>query len=152
VAFFVREFSNMDILFCTALIVFAFSNTKIEAWGVIGNLGLKSELPEAFLRNPKMYVNLQYGMLAILIIIGFFTHYIPWYVAIIVTFVVSNATYWLGMKSAFKKYRKILKEMLEYAETDEEKETYKQQLNQSTDAALAMKLEQAEAMAKLMKR
>ena len=120
-----------DLLFVVLSIFYSFTAIKVSQWIAISDLGFSLNTPLYFSRNSHIYDWVRLILLLGVIITVFFLTFIPWYFATICLFVIWSGSKWIGWKNAVKKYRRDLEEMIEFAESDEEKEEYVQALIKS---------------------
>lgn len=93
---------------------------KVKEWLTISALGFRTETPENFIKNPLSYQLLAWilFLLPILIIYIFSKNFIA--TGIIVMFLLWLFSYYKGQKNGFKKYRLIIREMIEYEKVAKE--------------------------------
>ena len=96
----------------------------VDSWLTISALGFKSETPLMFLQNPRFFGFMRSVLFVGAIALSFGFTNIPWYFGLIVLVVIWLIAGSLGRKKAYSLYRRILKEMMETAETDEERAEY----------------------------
>ena len=113
---------------------------KVREWKIISSLGFQTSVPPLFLSNEKFY-HLTCVFIAILIpIIALFVDDIlHGLVIVIVAWLIGRNS---GKNKAFLTYRTIMKEGMEFAETDEDRKTAEQLMNQ-TDKELKQRLKEA---------
>lgn len=113
-----------EVLFVVFAILYFTLSIKIDFWITISILGFQSETPVLFIQKPIYYEICRSALFLSAVATLFIISEFPWYVG--AGFL---AFLWLssgrrGRNKAFNAYRNIMKEMLEYAETEEEKSQY----------------------------
>jgi|TARA_B110000902_G_C13818576_1_gene402735 hypothetical protein len=96
----------------------------VDTWLTISALGFKSETPLMFLQNPRFFGFMRSVLFVGAIALSFGFTKIPWYFGLIVLVVIWLIAGSIGRKEAYSSYRRILKEMMETAETAEERAEY----------------------------
>jgi hypothetical protein len=124
-----------DALFLVLAILYFAASIQIDNWTTISILGFRSETPLFFIQKPGFYNFIRSAVFLGAAATLFIVSALPWYMgAGFLAFLWFYAGT-LGRKKAFAKYREIMGEMLEFAETDEEKSQYIVEL-QKTDQEL----------------
>lgn len=113
-----------EILVVVLAFLYAIVSAKVDEWITISALGFKSETPMMFLQNPRIY-----DVVRSILFLGaaascFGMEAIPWYAGLIALAIIWLIAGSIGRKKAYAKYRQVLREMIEFAETPEEKEEY----------------------------
>lgn len=124
-----------EILVVVLALLYAVVSAKVDEWITISVLGFKCETPMRFLQNPTIY----YVVRSILFLGAaascFGMKAVPWYAGLIVLAVIWLIAGIIGRKKAFATYRQALREMIEFAETSEEKKEY-EEASRKTDEEL----------------
>ena len=111
--------------------------SKVSEWSIISALGFKTSAPQYFLTHENIYHYIGWLIAALIIISSFFiADLITGFITVIVAWLLGNNS---GKTSAFSSYRRTMKEMVEIAESEEERKTYEDEMNK-TDAELKQKL------------
>ena len=111
--------------------------SKISEWVIISALGFKSSTPQYFLTHENIYHYIGWLIAALIIISSFFiADLITGFITVIVAWLLGNNS---GKTSAFSSYRRTMKEMVEIAESKEERKTYEDEMNK-TDTELKQKV------------
>jgi hypothetical protein len=97
----------------------------IDTWVTISALGFKSETPLIFLQNPRFFGFMRSVLFLGAIALSFGFTEVQWYFGLIVLFVIWLIAGSIGRKKAYSLYRHILKEMMDTAESAEERAEYK---------------------------
>ena len=113
-------------------------SAKVDEWITISALGFKSATPLLFLQKPKVYDFVRSVLFLLAVATCFFMTSIPWYVGLIILGVVWLWAGSIGRRKAFKSYRLILLQMVETAETPEQKAEYEEMLKKSDQELLDM--------------
>lgn len=103
-----------EALFVALAAVYAVVAIKVDQWFTISRLGFKTETPQLFLTNSRLYHRTRILLFAGAVITLFFAPAIPWYVGIAGLSAVWLGAFWIGRKFAFNTYRQIHREMIEY--------------------------------------
>ena len=120
-----------ECIFVISLTIYTIIAIKVNQWITISALGFPSETPEVFLRNPNAY-NLVMSIFFLLALGSMFlAHAFPWYIGLFALLIIWLGAGWIGRKKAFKDYRRTLCEMIEHAESDEEKSDYEKAMNKT---------------------
>ncbi len=113
-----------EIFFLLLVALYFTISIKIDYWTTISILGFKSETPMLFLQKPKYYESVRGVLFLSAIGLSFMTNIFPWYANLAFLAFIWLCAGSIGRKQAFSMYRNILKQMLEHAETKEEKDRY----------------------------
>lgn len=105
--------------------LYAMVSIKVYEWITISALGFKSETPVMFLQKPLFYDVVRSVLFLGAIATSFGMVAIPWYAGLAILPVVWLVAGSIGKKNAFNKYRQILREMAEIAETPDKQAEYK---------------------------
>ena len=100
-------------LFVTLVVMYAVVAIKVDEWFTISRLGFKTETPQLFLTNSRLYHRTRILLFAGAVIALFFAPAIPWYFGAAGLFTVWLGAFWIGRKFAFNKYRQVYREMIE---------------------------------------
>ena len=112
---------------------------KIREWKVISSLGFQTSAPGMFLTNEKFYHFTCLIIAILILIISFFVDdVLHGLVIVIVAWLLGRNS---GKNKAFLSYRTIMKEAMDFAETDEERKAAENLMNQ-TDAELKQKMKE----------
>ena len=111
-----------DVIFFLLVLLYIVVSIKVEEWITISAIGFKIETPEMFLKHPRAY-DVVRSALFIGAIAAFFAMYTR-YVGGITLAVAWLGAGWIGRKKAFNNYRRILREMMDTAENDQERAEY----------------------------
>ena len=128
----------MDYLIITIFgFVYLSYLSKINEWVIISALGFKSSTPQYFLTHENFYHYIGWLIAALIIISSFFiADLITGFITVIVAWLLGNNS---GKTSAFSSYRRTMKEMMEIAESEDERKTYEVEMNK-TNAELKQKV------------
>ena len=119
--------------------IFMLIVAKIREWKVISSLGFQTSAPEMFLTNEKFYHFTCLIIAILILIISFFVDdVLHGLVIVIVAWLLGRNS---GKNKAFLSYRTIMKEAMDFAETDEERKAAEDLMNQ-TDAELKQKMKE----------
>ena len=113
-----------EALLIILALLYAVVSIKVDEWITISALGFKTETPMMFLQNPKLYEVVRSVLFLGAVVSCFGMKALSWYVGLIALAVIWLTAGSIGRKKAFARYRQVLKEMVEFAETPEEKEKY----------------------------
>lgn len=126
-----KDFIVFECIFVIFLMIYTIIAIKVKQWITISSLGFPTETPEYFLRYPMVYILVRSIFFLFALCSMFLTHAFPWYFGLIVLLIVLICAGWLGRKRAFKNYRRTLIEMIEHAESEEEKSEYEKAMNKN---------------------
>jgi len=113
-----------ESVFVVLMVMYALVSIKVDQWITIAALGFKTETPQMFLEKPRIYDVIRSALFVAAACSAFAMTVIPWYVGLgILAFVWLGAS-WIGRKNAFNDYRRILREMMEHAETASDRAEY----------------------------
>ena len=113
--------------------------SKVNEWSIISALGFKDSAPQYFLTHENIYHYIGCFIASSIIISSFFiADYINGIITVIVAWLLGKNS---GKTSAFSSYRMAMKEIIEIAESDEERKRYEDEMNK-TDAELKQKLKE----------
>lgn len=113
-----------EAILIVLVLLYAIVSAKVDEWITISALGFKSETPMMFLQNPRIYDVVRSVLFLGATASSFGMKDLPWYVGLIALAVIWLVAGSIGRKKAFAKYRQVLREMIDFAETPEEKEEY----------------------------
>jgi hypothetical protein len=126
----------LEITFFLLLIFYATTSTKVDEWITITALGFKTDTPKAFLKHPKAYALVCWTLFLAALATAFHVQTLPWYLTSAALFAAWLGGGWLGRKRAYRTYRQIIWEMMEYGETPEQLVAY-EAASKRTDKELA---------------
>lgn len=131
-------------LFVALVLAYAIVAIKVDQWFTISCLGFKSETPQLFLTNPKLYQGVRILLFAAAVVTLFYARNIPWYLGAAVLAVVWLGAFWIGRILAFADFRRIHREMMEYDENlkNSDPEEYARQVAEGGPASRLADLEQ----------
>jgi hypothetical protein len=117
----------------TIIIVFGFVYlsyvSKVSEWSIISALGFKTSAPEYFLNHENIYHYIGLFIAASIVISSFFlADFFTGFSAVIVAWLLGKNS---GKTSAFSTYRMAMKEMMEIAESEDERKTYEIEMNKT---------------------
>ena len=120
--------------------------SKVTEWHIISALGFKTSAPQYFLTHENIYHYIGWLIAASIIISSFFiADYTNGFIAVIVAWLLGKNS---GKTSAFSSYRMIMKEMIEFAESEEERKSCEDEMNK-TNAELKQKVKEYKKCSKL---
>lgn len=114
----------IEFFFISLVVSYVLVSSKVDEWITISALGVKSETPLMFLKKPRFYDVVRSALFIVAAILVFAMEDIPWFMAAVVLAGAWLAAGWRGRKKAFSKYRHILRDMAQRAETPQEKTQY----------------------------
>ena len=117
-----------ESIFTIFLIIYTIIAIKVKQWITISALGFRSETPQYFFSYPIIYILIRSIFFLFALCSIFLIQAFPWYIGLIILIIIWFSAGWIGRKRAFKDYRRILREMIDYAESDEEKYEYKKEM------------------------
>lgn len=123
-----------EVGFFTVLSLYVLLSTKVDEWITISALGFSIEIPPMFMQKAR-YFEAARAILFVGAGVLAFTMSIPWFAGIGLLSATWLVAGYVGRKKAYKKYRDVLAEMIEHAETDSEKLRY-QEAAKKTDREL----------------
>ncbi len=127
----------MEIIFFVSCVLYFIIALKVDEWITIYTLGFGTETPERFLTNPSVYKGVSSLLFLVSVGLLFLIDFkIVGGIAIAIAWFLSG---YFGHKMAYKKYRKVLKEMIEVAESEKERRELQESLTKD-DIALADEL------------
>ena len=112
-------------------IIYILIAIKIDQWITISALCFKSETPVAFLRNPGIYNVVRSVILVAAASSALLLNIFPWYIGLLVLLIIWLGASWVGRRLAFERYRCIMSEMVNCAETEDEKLEYLKEARRS---------------------
>jgi len=124
-----------EVFFFILVVLYTLVSVKVDEWITISALGFKSETPMQFLQKPRLYDIVRSALFLAAIATSFGMMAVPWYIGFVILVVMWLAAGSIGRKKAFNKYRKILQEMMVYAESHEEQAEY-EKASKKTDQEL----------------
>jgi len=127
-----------EFIFLVFVVLYLVVSSKVDEWITISALGFKSATPMLFLQKPRVYDIIRSILFLIAVAMCFVMTSIPWYVGLIILAVVWFWAGSIGRKNAFKSYRRSCLEMIEFAETPEQKAGYEKMANKSDQELLEM--------------
>jgi hypothetical protein len=113
-----------EIAFLIISVLYARIAVQVDTWITISALGFKSETPLMFLQNPRFFDFVKSILFLGAIALSFGFTEIQWYFGLIILVVIWLIAGSIGRKRAYSLYRQILKEMMETAETAEQRAEY----------------------------
>lgn len=113
-----------EIVLIVLVVLYALVSAKVDEWITISALGFKTETPLMFLQKPRLYDVVRSVLFLGAIAASFGMSTIPWYIGLGILALVWLGAGWVGRRKAFNNYRKVLREMVEHAETPKEKAEY----------------------------
>ena len=114
----------IDILFIIFVLVYFWFSIKVENWITIYHLGFRTETPQLFLKNQKIYDAIRVILFITCLILAFYAPIIPWFVCLSVIAIIWVLSGKIGRNKAFNKYREILKDLAEHEEDEQQKSEY----------------------------
>lgn len=120
-----------EFIFLVLTMLFAVVFVKVDEWITISALGFKSETPPMFLRREGVYIVGRLILWFLAAAVSFAMTFIPWFAGIATLVVVWLGAGFVGQKKAFNHYRRILREMMESADTPEQKAEYETEAKKS---------------------
>lgn len=128
------ESVTMDLIFLAVLSLYLVVGIKVDEWITISLLGFKSHTPPLFLTNPRLYDWVRGGLFAAAAACLFRVTF-AWYLGVGALYAAWMLTTWGGQHLAFKTFRTIMREVLDRADTDSDRQSALEYLNK-TDAEL----------------
>ena len=132
----------MNVLFFVLAVFYYLLASKVDYWITISLLGFKSECPAAFLRKEEIYHYAVWALFLSATAVGFFSTLPLWaFIAVmIVLWLLSGSR---GHASAYKKYREIMYEFKEDADTPEKEAELDREIAKTDQELRDMALERA---------
>jgi hypothetical protein len=110
----------IDLTFLVFLSLYLLVGIKIDQWITISLLGFKSETPELFMTNPRIYDVVRRlifaATAACLLGVSF-----AWYFGAGALLVAWLTTTWIGSRLAFNTFRAVCLDVAEHAKTEEDR-------------------------------
>ena len=125
-----------DVIFFAMVSLYIVVSAKVDEWITISALGFKIETPEMFLRYPRAYgvVRSALFLCAIAMFFAMSTRYVGG-VTLVLAWLGAG---WIGRRKALRNYRRILGEMMDSAENDEERVEYETALKKTDQELMNM--------------
>ncbi len=130
----------INIAFIILSILYVIVAKKVDYWITISRLGFASECPQKFLEKENIYNFTSWGLFLAAIVSLFKVTWFPWWFGVIILAILWYLSGTIGKKTAFKKYREILRELAEEENNLEERDKIEQELNKSDSELLHEKL------------
>lgn len=120
-----------EFIFLVLTILFSVVSAKVDEWITISALGFKSETPPMFLRWEGVYIVGRLILWLLAAAVSFAMTFIPWYTGLVILVIAWLGAGRVGKKKGFNAYRRILREMMESADTPEQKAEYETESKKS---------------------
>ena len=133
-----------DIIFFLLVSLYSFIATKIIVWRTLSILGFESESPVMYLQNPLRYEAFRSALFLLAIASYFFTASVPGYIALPLLAASWYMSVRIGKRWAFSRYRSIIKEMIVFAEDDDERQRYREEIKKSNKELIDQVIETLE--------
>jgi hypothetical protein len=110
-----------DIAFVVLVALYVIVAMKIDEWSALVALGFDFETPQGFTDLPWAYALVRSSLFLLAMVLLFVTAWIPWPLGLAVlagAWIVSD---WIGRRKAFDNIRRICRDGISRAETDDER-------------------------------
>lgn len=136
-----------DALFLFIVLLYFLLAAKIVAWRTLSLFGFDTELPFLYLKHPLRFEAARSALFLFAVVAFFLAPSISGFVAVPLLFASWYTSGQLGRRRAFSKYRSIMREMVEFAENNKERQDYLIEMRK-TDKELLAQVEKSLEMEK----
>lgn len=113
-----------ELIFVILTVLYSLVSAKVDEWITISTLGFLGQTPVMFLERPRLYYVVRSALFIVAVAVSFATTFARWYICLAILAGVWLGAGCVGRRKAFNTYRRILREMMEQADSPEQRAEY----------------------------